>query len=53
MDKKLKKLLGVFCALVLIFALVPTASAVNNGTKGRYDPAVEGFTSSYYAIDVE
>lgn len=53
MDKKLKKLLGVFCALVLIFALVPTASAVNNGTKGRYDPAVEGITSSYYAIDVE
>lgn len=53
MKKNKKMFLSIFCILLLLSAMVPAVGATETETKGRYDPAVEGITSSYYAIDTE
>lgn len=53
MKKNKKMFLSIFCVLLLLSAMVPAVGATETETKGRYDPAIEGITSSYYAIDTE
>ena len=53
MKKNIKKLLCALCVLILLAAFVPAVSAAEAAAMGRYDPAVEGITSSYYTIDAE
>ena len=53
MKKNLKILISIFCIILLLSAIVPTVGAEEVETSGRYDPAVEGITSSYYPVDME
>ena len=53
MKKKLKILLSIFGILLLLSAVLPAVHVAAAENAGRYDPAAEGITSAYYAIDAE